>query len=99
MCIRDRHFAYYTGAAVHLSPCVLQSEEHGARGVRPVSYTHLDVYKRQEEGTSVKLTVRRYGRDITVTCERRQVNRVYVSNKTMADGVEYICLLYTSAAD
>ena len=45
---------------------------------------------RGEEGTSVKLTVRRYGRDITVTCERRQVNRVYVSNKTMADGVEYI---------
>ena len=31
---------------------------------------------RGEEGTSVKLTVRRYGRDITVTCERRQVNRV-----------------------
>ena len=45
---------------------------------------------RGEEGTSVKLTVRRYGRDITVTCERRQVNRVYVSSKTMADGVEYI---------
>ena len=45
---------------------------------------------RGEEGTSVKLTVRRYGRDITVTCERRQVNRVYVSNKTMADGVEDI---------
>lgn len=45
---------------------------------------------RGEEGTSVKLTVRRYGRDITVTCERRQVNQVYVSNKTMADGVEYI---------
>ena len=45
---------------------------------------------RGKEGTKVTLTVRRYGRDITVTCERRQVNRVYVSNKTMADGVEYI---------
>ena len=31
---RGEHFAYYPGAAVHLSPCVLQSEEHGARGVR-----------------------------------------------------------------
>lgn len=45
---------------------------------------------RGEEGTAVSVTVRRQGRDLTVTCTRRQVNQVYVSNSTMADGVEYI---------
>ena len=45
---------------------------------------------RGEEGTTVAVTVRRQGRELTVTCTRRQVNQVYVSNKTMADGVEYI---------
>ena len=41
---------------------------------------------RGEEGTAVSVTVRRQGRDLTVTCTRRQVNQVYVSNSTMADG-------------
>ena len=45
---------------------------------------------RGEEGTRVSLTVRRQGREIEVDCVRRQVNQVYVSSKTMADGVEYI---------
>lgn len=45
---------------------------------------------RGPEGSSVSVTVRRQGREITVTCVRRQVNQVYVSGKTMADGVEYI---------
>lgn len=45
---------------------------------------------RGAEGTSVKITVRRQGSELTVTCVRRQVNQVYVSNKTVADGVEYI---------
>ena len=45
---------------------------------------------RGEEGTAVSVTVRRQGRDLAVTCTRRQVNQVYVSNSTMADGVEYI---------
>lgn len=45
---------------------------------------------RGKEGTSVTLTVRRQGREVTVTCMRRQVNQVYVSNQTVADGVEYI---------
>lgn len=62
----------------------------GKEDATRMSNTEVAERLRGEEGTSVTLTVRRYGRDITVTCERRQVNRVYVSNKTMADGVEYI---------
>ena len=45
---------------------------------------------RGKEGTSVDITVRRQDRELTVTCVRRQVNQVYVSSQTMADGVEYI---------
>ena len=45
---------------------------------------------RGEEGTAVSVTVRRQGRELTVTCTRRQVNQVYVSSSTMAEGVEYI---------
>lgn len=45
---------------------------------------------RGKEGSSVNVTVRRQGRELTVTCVRRQVNQVYVSSQTMADGVEYI---------
>lgn len=45
---------------------------------------------RGQEGTSVKITVRRQGQEMTITCVRRQVNQVYVSNQTVADGVEYI---------
>lgn len=45
---------------------------------------------RGEAGTAVEITVERQGKTLTVTCTRRQINRVYVSNKTLADGVEYI---------
>ena len=45
---------------------------------------------RGREGTTVSVTVRRQGRDITVTITRRQVNQVYVSNSTLTQGVEYI---------
>lgn len=45
---------------------------------------------RGAEGTSVRLTVQRQGRELTVTVTRTTINRVYVSNKTLADGVEYI---------
>ena len=45
---------------------------------------------RGQEGTTVSVTVRRQGRDITVSIERRQVNQVYVSNSTLTQGVEYI---------
>ena len=45
---------------------------------------------RGEEGTAVSVTVRRMGRELTFTCMRRQVNQIYVSNKTMSPGVEYI---------
>lgn len=45
---------------------------------------------RGPEGSSVSVTVQRQGRELTVTCVRQQVNQVYVSNQTMADGVEYI---------
>ena len=36
------------------------------------------------------MTVRRQGRDITVSITRRQINQVYVSNSTLTQGVEYI---------
>ena len=45
---------------------------------------------RGQEGTTVSVTVRRQGRDITVSITRRQVNQVYVSNSTLTQGVEYI---------
>lgn len=54
--------------------------------------TNADVAEmlRGPEGSSVSVTVQRQGRELTVTCVRRQVNQVYVSSQTMADGVEYI---------
>ena len=45
---------------------------------------------RGQEGTTVSMTVRRQGRDITVSITRRQINQVYVSNSTLTQGVEYI---------
>ncbi len=45
---------------------------------------------RGEEGTKVKLVLRRQGREVEVECTRRHVNQTYVSGKTLADGVEYI---------
>ncbi len=45
---------------------------------------------RGEEGTSIKLTFLRKGQEVTIECTRRKVNQTYVSNKTVADGVEYI---------
>ena len=45
---------------------------------------------RGQEGTTVSVTVRRQGRDITVSITRRQINQVYVSNSTLTQGVEYI---------
>ncbi|MDO4270853.1 MAG: S41 family peptidase [Eubacteriales bacterium] len=61
-------------------------------GEDATGFTNAEVAERLrgEEGASVTLTVRRQGRDVTVTCVRRKVNQVYVSNKTLADGVEYI---------
>lgn len=61
-------------------------------GVDTTEMTNADVAEllRGEEGTTVSVTVRRQGRDLTVTCTRRQVNQVYVSSSTPADGVEYI---------
>ena len=61
-------------------------------GVDATEMTNADVAEllRGAEGTAVSVTVRRQGRDLTVTCTRRQVNQVYVSSSTPADGVEYI---------
>ena len=61
-------------------------------GVDATEMTNADVAEllRGEEGTTVSVTVRRQGRDLTVTCTRSQVNQVYVSSSTPADGVEYI---------
>lgn len=52
--------------------------------------TEIAAKLRGEAGASITLTVRRQGRDINVTCTRRTVNNIYVSGKTVADGVEYI---------
>ena len=61
-------------------------------GVDATEMTNAEVAEllRGAEGTTVSVTVRRQGRDLTVTCTRRQVNQVYVSSSTPADGVEYI---------
>lgn len=61
-------------------------------GADAAEMTHTEVAERLRgaEGTAVRLTVRRQGRSVTVSCTRRQVNQVYVSARTMADGVEYI---------
>lgn len=61
-------------------------------GVDTTEMTNTEVAEllRGAEGTTVSVTVRRQGRDLTVTCTRRQVNQVYVSSSTPADGVEYI---------
>ncbi len=61
-------------------------------GKDATGFTSADAAERLRgaEGTKVTLTVRRYGRDVTVTCERRQINQIYVSGKTVSDGVEYI---------
>lgn len=61
-------------------------------GVDATEMTNANVAEllRGAEGTTVSVTVRRQGRDLTVTCTRRQVNQVYVSSSTPADGVEYI---------
>lgn len=45
---------------------------------------------RGKEGTTVQIRVLRQGREIDFTCTRRHVTEVYVTNKTVADGVEYI---------
>ena len=47
-----------------------------------MSNTDVAERLRGKEGTSVTLTVRRQGRELTVTCARRQVNQVYVSNQS-----------------
>ena len=61
-------------------------------GVDATGMTNAEVAERLrgEEGTAVSVTVRRMGRELTFTCMRRQVNQIYVSNKTMSPGVEYI---------
>ncbi len=45
---------------------------------------------RGEEGARVTIKFLRKGQEVMVECTRRQVNQTYVSNKTLADGVEYI---------
>ncbi len=74
-------------AGLQIGDLIVKIEGQDAAGMKDAD---VAAKLRGEEGTKVTLTVRRYGHDITVTCERRQVNRVYVSNKTVADGVEYI---------
>ena len=61
-------------------------------GADATGMTNAEVAERLrgEEGTAVSVTVRRMGRELTFTCMRRQVNQIYVSNKTMSPGVEYI---------
>ena len=61
-------------------------------GADATGMTNAEVAERLrgEEGTAVSVTVRRMGHELTFTCMRRQVNQIYVSNKTMSPGVEYI---------
>ena len=61
-------------------------------GADATGMTNAEVAERLrgEEGTAVSVTVRRMGHELTFICMRRQVNQIYVSNKTMAPGVEYI---------
>lgn len=61
-------------------------------GQDAAAMTNTDVAAllRGQEGTSVSITVLRQGAEITVTCVRRQINQVYVSGETVADGVECI---------
>ena len=62
----------------------------GREDVTGLSTTELAQRLRGEEGTTVTLTVRRQGQEMTFTCTRQQVNQVYVSGETVSDGVEYI---------
>ena len=52
MCIRDSYRNGHTGSYTLVTP---KGKLHfaGLRDLIPVSYTHLDVYKRQERGMSV----------------------------------------------
>ena len=55
MCIRDsKKTLVYGGANIGLMECIAKAaKDNGSMimGVIPVSYTHLDVYKRQGEGS------------------------------------------------
>lgn len=61
-------------------------------GVSALDMSLADVAEklRGQEGTVVSVTVQRQGRSVTVTCTRRKINQTYVSNKTLAEGIEYI---------
>lgn len=45
---------------------------------------------RGEPDTTVVLTVRRQGEELSFTCTRQTVNQVYVTGTTVSEGVEYI---------
>lgn len=74
-------------AGLEIGDIIIAIDGEDATGM---SNTDVAERLRGKEGTSVTLTVRRQGREVTVTCVRCQVNQVYVSGQTMADGVEYI---------
>ena len=57
MCIRDRvtHRAFGSGVVSKIQPMggdALLEVEFETAGTKPVSYTHLDVYKRQPDSSS-----------------------------------------------
>ena len=62
--------------------------------MRPVSYTHLDVYKRQlEEEVGAPLTVKRVGQ-----LELSPAGRLFLKRaRAIVKLVEVSCLLYTSS--
>ena len=57
MCIRDsqedmeQDDAYFSFQGFRLLGIELEEDEPDIRGLMPVSYTHLDVYKRQGRGS------------------------------------------------
>ena len=93
MCIRDRYRGYLQLAALdmldnrNVRRTLLWDplEPVAARPLAPVSYTHLDVYKRQTQTTPSGATfVTRNAPDGTVLEES-------------GTGQRHICLLYTSS--
>lgn len=61
--------------------------------------TDVAALLRGEENTAVRITVLRGAETMEFSCVRQQTNQIYVSNSTMADGVEYIKITAMGSED